>query len=213
MLHRSVPFYTEIQRMVGELAADFAQSNTNIYDLGCSTCNSFVSVDQYLPTDVEVQFVGIDASEEMLSKAREKLTSHRFNRRYQLQCADLNKGVTVIDASVVMMTLTLQFIRPLCRESLLRLIRAGLVDNGCLILVEKVLGEDSTFIRLFIKHYHDMTRRHGYSEMENAQKREVLDISIPYRLEENKQLLLDAGFRHVEVFFKWYNFCGLVALK
>lgn len=49
--------------------------------------------------------------------------------------------------------------------------------------------------------------------MENAQKREVLDISIPYRLEENKQLLLNAGFRHVEVFFKWYNFCGLVALK
>ena len=37
MLGRSVPFYDEIQRMTGELAADFAVPGTNLYDLGCST--------------------------------------------------------------------------------------------------------------------------------------------------------------------------------
>ena len=34
MLNRSVPFYQEIQRMIGELALDFAVDGTNIYDLG-----------------------------------------------------------------------------------------------------------------------------------------------------------------------------------
>src|SRR5262245_40065015 len=36
MLSRSVPFYTEIQRMIAEIASDFAVDSTNIYDLGCS---------------------------------------------------------------------------------------------------------------------------------------------------------------------------------
>jgi tRNA (cmo5U34)-methyltransferase len=26
-------------------------------------------------------------------------------------------------------------------------------------------------------------------------------------------LLRDAGFTHVEEFFRWYNFCGLIAVK
>jgi tRNA (cmo5U34)-methyltransferase len=38
-------------------------------------------------------------------------------------------------------------------------------------------------------------------------------VLIPYRLEENKQLLYKTGFKHVEVFFKWYNFCGIIALN
>jgi len=33
MLNRSVPFYGEIQRMTGELIADFAAPDTNIFDL------------------------------------------------------------------------------------------------------------------------------------------------------------------------------------
>lgn len=214
MLDRSVPCYAEIQRMVGELATDFALPGTRIYDLGCSTCNSFISIDQYLPRHLDVQFVGMDVSEEMLAKAQEELRRHQFSRRYRLQCADLDKGVTVVDASVVLMNLTLQFIRPLCRQSLIRLIRAGLIDSGCLIIVDKVLGDDSTFNRLFIKHYHAMKRRNGYNEIEIARKREPVEkISVPYRLEENKQLLLNAGFERVEMFFRWYNFCGLIAVK
>jgi tRNA (cmo5U34)-methyltransferase len=87
-------------------------------------------------------------------------------------------------------------------------------DQGCLILIEKVLGEDSLFNRLFIKYYYDMKRRHGYSELEISQKREALEnVLIPYKLLENRELLLRTGFKSVDVFFKWYNFCGIIAVK
>jgi tRNA (cmo5U34)-methyltransferase len=113
-----------------------------------------------------------------------------------------------------MMLLTLQFVRPLVRNRLVESIQRGMTDNGCLILVEKVLGENSTFNRLFIKHYYEMKMRNGYSELEIAQKREALEnVLVPYRLEENKAMLNEAGFRHVDVFFKWYNFCGIIAIK
>ena len=214
MVDRSVPFYQEIQRMVAELATDFAQPGTNLYDLGCATCTSFLRIDQVMPADAGVRFVGIDDSSEMLDKARAKLNAVKFKRPFHLEVADLNSGVDVSNASVVMMVLTLQFIRPLYRERLLKSLWNGLADNGCLIVVEKVLGENSTFNRLFIKHYYEMKKRNGYSELEISQKREALEnVLVPYRLEENKELLRGAGFRHVDVFFKWYNFCGLIALK
>jgi tRNA (cmo5U34)-methyltransferase len=38
-------------------------------------------------------------------------------------------------------------------------------------------------------------------------------VLIPYREDENRDLLLNAGFRSVEAFFRWYNFCGFVAVK
>ena len=214
MLDRSVPFYQEIQRMVAELAVDFAQSGTNVYDLGCSTCNPFLQIDRIMPRGTDVRFVGIDDSPEMLKKARAKLAAVKFARPFDLKTADLNIGVEIENASVVLMVLTLQFIRPLYRERLVKSIYEGLADNGCLILVEKVLGEHSTFNRLFIQHYYEMKRRNGYSELEISQKREALEnVLVPYRLEENKELLRAAGFRNVDVFFKWYNFCGIIALK
>ena len=214
MLDRSVPFYQEIQRMVAELAVDFAQPGTNLYDLGCSTCNPFLNINRIMPRDTDVRFIGVDDSPEMLKKARAKLSAAKFARQFHLQTADLNTGVEIDNASVVLMVLTLQFIRPLYRERLVKSIYDGLAENGCLILVEKVLGEHSTFNRLFIQHYYEMKRRNGYSELEISQKREALEnVLVPYRLEENKELLRAAGFRNVDVFFKWYNFCGMLALK
>jgi tRNA (cmo5U34)-methyltransferase len=96
----------------------------------------------------------------------------------------------------------------------MRQIHAGLRDNGCVLIVEKVLGDGSLFNRLFIERYYAYKRRRGYSELEIAQKREALEnVLVPYRLRENHELLLNAGFREVEVFFKWYNFAGFVAVK
>ena len=214
MLGRSVPMYDEIQRMVGELVGDFAADGTDIYDLGCSTCNTFLQIEKNIPEETKVRFVGVDSSPEMLEKAREKLAAAGFKRELVLHCADLNQGVPVSNASVALMLLTLQFVRPLHRDRLIRQVYRGLEDNGCLILVEKVLGENSTFNRLFIKHYYEMKKRNGYTELEIAQKREALEnVLIPYRLEENRELLRKEGFRQVDVFFKWYNFCGIIALK
>jgi tRNA (cmo5U34)-methyltransferase len=150
----------------------------------------------------------------MLKRCQQKLSEGGFRHDYELVCADLNRGASIQNASMVMMVLTLQFIRPLYRETLVKTICEGLNENGCLILVEKVLGEDSVFNRLFIEYYYAMKRTHGYSQLEISQKREALEnVLVPYKLLENREMLLRAGFRYCDVFFKWYNFCGLVVIK
>jgi tRNA (cmo5U34)-methyltransferase len=212
MVSRSVPFYGEMQRMAAEIAADFAVPGTNLYDLGCATATTLLALDRTI--DPGVRFVGVDNSADMLTKARAKLEEAGVARAYDLVEADLHKGQIVENASVALLLLTLQFVRPLYRDRLVADIVRGMNDRGCLILIEKLTSADTLFNRLFIKYYYDMKRRNGYSDIEIAQKREALEnVLIPYRLEENVEMLKGAGFKSVEVFFRWYNFCGIVAVK
>ena len=212
MLQRSVPFYAEVQRMIGEFASDFAVEGTRLYDLGCSTGTTFLALDSVVPAGV--QFVGVDSSQEMLDRARAKLTQSGMKRSFELQCADLNNGVHITNASVVIINLTLQFVRPLYRQKLIASIASGMRPDGCLILIEKVLSRYSTLNRLLLKYYYAFKQRNGYSQMEISQKREALEnVLIPYRVEENMELLLGHGFSQCDVFFKWHNFCGLIAVK
>jgi tRNA (cmo5U34)-methyltransferase len=212
MLVRSVPYYGEIQRMIGEIAVDYAVDGTQVYDLGCATCNALFELDPLLPN--HVKFVGVDFSDEILDKARQKIAERGIKRDHELICADLNDEIEVANASVVILNLTLQFIRPVRRQRVMSKIAAGMLPGSCLLVVEKVLSKDSRVNRSFIKYYYAFKERNGYSKMEIAQKREALEnILIPYRLEDNYELFLNSGFSFCDVFFKWYNFCGIIAIK
>jgi tRNA (cmo5U34)-methyltransferase len=212
MVERSVPFYNEIQRMIIELAAEHALPNTNVVDLGCSTGTTMIGIDPFIAENIN--FVGIDDSEEMLKKCDLKLKQAALTRTYELVNADLHEEIIIKNASVVILCLTLQFVRPIARQPLLKRIYDGLVPGGVLIISEKILAEDSIFNRNFIKYYYDYKRRNNYSEMEISQKREALEnILIPYKLSENFKMLKEAGFQHTETFFKWYNFSGFIAVK
>jgi tRNA (cmo5U34)-methyltransferase len=215
MLDRSIPMYRELQRMLQEIAGEFAESESAVYDLGCSTGITLESLREGISaTGKNVQLVGIDYSQPMLDRARERFAPLPENERPQLILGDLNRGCVIENASVVVLNLTLQFIRPLYRDTLIRRIADGMNDKGCLILVEKVLSEDSLLNRSFIKFYYDMKRRNGYSDTEIAQKREALEnVLIPYRIAENTELLKRNGFAEVDTFFKWYNFAGILAVK
>ena len=212
MVNRSVPYYDEMQRMVCELASDFALPDTCLYDIGCATGTTLgLLADRINPA---VHLVGIDNSEEMLNKARAKLVTCTTANRIRFVNADLNEAPVISDSSVVIMLLTLQFVRPLNREKLIRSVARDMHKNGCLILVEKVTGSCTMLNRLYIEYYYNYKRHMGYSELEISQKREALEnVLIPYHHNENRKLLLDSGFSHVEEFFRWYNFSGVIAVK
>jgi tRNA (cmo5U34)-methyltransferase len=212
MVSRSVPFYGEIQRMTAELSAEFAAPGSTLYDLGCSTGTTMHALESYV--DPSVRFVGYDNSPEMIARARQKLDAAPSPRVREVRLADVHEPFAIEDASVTIMLFTLQFVRPLHRERVIRTIADGTRPNGAIILAEKVIESDTLFNRLFIDNYYDMKRRHGYSDMEIAQKREALEnVLIPYRIEENRDLLLANGFTKFQEFFRWYNFAGMIAVK
>lgn len=213
MVSRSVPMYDETRSTALGLANHFVQENTNVYDLGCSTATLLIDFADLID-DPTVKLIGIDNAPAMIDQARAKLSNSEVRERIEFKIANLEDDVGLHNASVVFMNYTLQFIRPLEREGVLRRVFDGLNPNGCLILVEKVLGNDSLFNRLYIELYYAYKHRVGYSDKEIKQKREALEnILVPYRIDENIELLNRCGFASTDIFFKWYNFAGFVAVK
>ena len=212
MLERSVPMYRECLQSAVDWCARFVQPGTHVYDLGCSTGTLMKRLAGRLPTDSGVRLVGLDNSGPMLVKAREKLATSPLP--WKLLEADLHGDFSLTNASVVIMNYTLQFIPPERRLEVVRKIHNGLNDGGLLILIEKVKSENSRFEKTCVAFHHEFKRNQGYSRLEIARKREALEnVLTPWTVGENINLLMDAGFTSEELFFKWNNFAGFVALK
>jgi tRNA (cmo5U34)-methyltransferase len=215
MLIRSIPFYLEQQYMIKEIAKKFWIPGTDVYDLGCSTATTLVSLCHEIKGPG--RFVGYDNSVPMLEQAKRKIEENEFGNRIEARYGDLNGDLLELpleNSSVVTMSWTLQFIRPLRRHNLIKWIYNGLVEDGVLIVTEKVLTDNTHMNRFFIDFYYDFKRRNGYSESEIAKKREALEnILIPYRIDENTEMFRRGGFQIVETFFRWYNFAGFLCVK
>ena len=213
MVARSVPLYQETQTSALKLAQNFITPKTNVYDIGSSTGTLLLQFAE-LVDDKTVNFVGYDCAQPMVDKAIEKLDRVNISNKPQFLLGNIEEDVSLDNASVIFMTYTLQFIRPLKRQAVLQKIYDSLNPGGSLILIEKVLGNNSLFNRLYIDLYYDYKSSVGYTDKEIAQKRDALEnILIPYRMDENINMLKEAGFDAVDTFFKWYNWAGLIAVK
>lgn len=211
MLLRSIPFYGETQKMILELVANFYMRGTAIYDLGCSTGILIQRLVEHLPGIAKI--IGVDNSAPMVEKAQNRLAGLQTETQIELVCDDLRQ-LTIEPASVVIMNYTLQFIRPLTRPRVLKRLFEGLVPGGALILSEKVLEESNAVTQLFIDMYYRFKRNQGYTELEISRKRERLEnILVPYKVDEQLDLLKEAGFEDCGLFFKWHNFASFVAIK
>ena len=215
MLVRSVPFYLEQQQMISEIGKKFWIQDTNIYDLGCSTATTLINFCREI--DESAGLIGYDNSIPMLERAKLKVKEAGFEKRLELRFGDLNDEpwkLSLEDASVVTMCWTMQFVRPLRRDNLIRWIYSSLVENGALLVTDKILTNSTHMNRFFIDFYYDFKRRKNYSEEEILRKREALEnVLIPYRIDENLEMFRRNGFGIVETFFQWYNFVGFLCVK
>ena len=212
MLSRSVPFYSEIQKMVADLAGNYYMEGSKVYDLGCSTGNTIINLCKAIK-DKNAAFIGVDSSEAVIKRAVEKIEGRGLGNRVDLICTDI-LDLDLSDASVVIMNFTLQFIPPDRRPALLKKIYSGLSRGGVFLLSEKVLENNAETSELFIQKHYDFKREMGYSELEISKKREALEeVLIPFTMEEEFDLLKEAGFKNCSVFFKWFNFASFLAVK
>jgi len=214
MAIRSIPFYKEVQRMTAELILEFYQENRVIYDLGSSLGEVAQSLSIFF-NKKPFRYIGIDNSEEMVKKAQ-SIQEHfvkKKNHSISFKASDIVKE-KYENTGVFILNYTLQFIHSTKRVNFLKKLYNSLLPGGILILSEKVIEKNQSNSELFHKLYYSFKKRNGYSDLEISQKREALDnVLVPSTLEKNQRLLLEAGFNSADVFFKWYNFSSLIAIK
>jgi tRNA (cmo5U34)-methyltransferase len=211
MISRSVPLYEEITRLSARFAAEAAQDNTNIYDLGCSTCNTLLATREKMDPSLNVNLIGCDPSEAMLIKAKDKLSedSGIELRLENAQEADLN------NASAIIMNFTLQFVPPAERPSILKKICDSLLPGGIFVFSEKIqTALPPKFDALALQLYDEFKILNGYADSEIANKRKALEnVLIPLSHEDHKKALAKAGFAGSAIISNWLNFSCLIAWK
>ena len=213
MVSRSVPFYDEIHRIILDLV-DRKYDGGAVYDLGCSTATTISILDKHFTKRgiKSPDYIGIDNSEPMLKKASEKLKKNKVTSA-ELICDDI-ANINFRKSGLIVMNYTLQFIKPAQRPELLKKIYKSLDKGGMFILSEKIKCSGHTVNDLLIELYYDFKRRNGYSELEISQKREALEnVLIPITPEKQVELLKKAGFKKVEMIFRWYNFACYLGVK
>jgi len=209
MLKRSVPFYEESQKITKFFALKSIKKDSIVYDLGSSTASLLISISKEL--DLEARLIGLDNSEAMLEQARKK--AQAFGANIELENANILE-YDYEDADVFISNYTLQFIRPLVREELVKKIYNSLNSDGIFIFSEKVISHHSKLNKDLIECYYGYKKEQGYSEYEIVQKREALEnVLVPYSEDENIKMAKNCGFKHCEVVFRWANFATFIAIK
>jgi tRNA (cmo5U34)-methyltransferase len=209
MLDRSIPFYKEVISLICELIEKHVKQNSLIVDLGCSTANTLLHINE--KTEKKLKLIGYDNSEAMLSFAQRKIDA--YGAEIELKKANiLNFNLKTCD--VVIANYMLQFIRPMQRLELINKIYNSLDKNGIFIFSEKVIFEDKKLDKQMIDIYYDFKKSQGYSEFEISQKREALEnVLVPYTQQENIEMIQNAKFKSIEIIFKWGNFVTFLAKK
>lgn len=212
MLDRSIPYYQTVIEGIAQLLAARLSDGAMICDLGCSTGTTVLELAR-LTAPRDFHFIGLDNAPAMLDKARRKVATLGKTDQVSFRESDIITG-PMPPASVFLCNYTLQFLRPIARPAFVERLYAALPPNGLLILSEKTISHSGRLNRNFIDIYHAFKRCKGYSELEISAKREALEnVLVPFSADENITMLGRAGFAEVEIFFKWFNFLSLVALK
>jgi len=210
MLDRSVPFYRENMDLIVKVVDKFIENGDTLLDLGCSTASLLLQIERDIKNR-DLNLIGIDNSKPMLKQAQKKLQA--LNSDISLYFGDM-LNYKLPTTKVVILNYTLQFIRPIEREKVLKKIFNSISSDGILILTEKIISENSLFNKKLIDIYYDYKRAKGYSDYEISQKREALEnVLVPYTEPENIRLLKGVGFKEVETIFKWGNFTTLIGFK
>ncbi|MEE4216907.1 MAG: carboxy-S-adenosyl-L-methionine synthase CmoA [Xanthomonadales bacterium] len=214
MINRSIPGYGTIVPMIGMLARRYARPDTRLYDLGCSLGAVTLAMRNAV-TVKGARIVAVDNSAEMVAGLRNTLQEHPDPALppVELRQEDI-RDTPVIQASVVVLNFTLQFVDPAHRNTLLERIANGLETGGILVLSEKICFQDSAEQALQTEWHHDFKRAQGYSDLEIARKRDALEnVMVPESLEQHRKRLSSAGFRSVHPWFQGFNFMSLVAFR
>lgn len=208
MINRSVPGYAQTLQMVELLAHQYAQDNSNLYDLGCSLGASTMALHRG-SANKACSIIGIDNSPAMVSRCKSILNDESI----QIYCQDILQS-DIDNASVVVLNFVLQFIAQERRLELLKNIYHGLKPGGVLILSEKIAFPDTSENARQIALHESFKRAQGYSELEVSRKRSALEnVLIPETLDAHHKRLQEAGFSASHTWFQCFNFASMIAIK
>ena len=212
MLKRSIPGYAASILTIGSLAQRYVRPHTRCLDLGCSLGAATLAMRHNIAAP-GCHIQAVDNSAAMISRCRKIIDDDDASVPVDVIAADVRE-VDIQNASMVVMNYTLHFLPVSDRDAMIRKICQGMNDGGVFVLSEKIEDNDPKIEDLLVDLHHEQKKRNAYSESEIDRKRAAIEsVLIPERLDTHRERLWRAGFRHVGVWLRHFNFVSLVAFR
>ena len=208
MVNRSVPGYEFLINNIGVLSKKFYQPNTNVYDLGSSLCACSKSILNKVE-NFNGNIYAVDSSESMINICKKNIKSNNIKYVNSDIC-----DVDIINSSIVILNLTLQFVDVKKRTNLLKKIFSQINKNGIIIVTEKISLEKVSDDKFF-KNFHDFFKENnGYTKEEIDRKKLALSetMIIESEVAHEKRFNL-IGCNNFYKWFQCYNFVSWVLIK
>jgi tRNA (cmo5U34)-methyltransferase len=210
-VRKSVPFYDEIQHLIVEMSEFFVRDNSSVFDIGASTGETLYHLADKHRQKKNVRLFGIEQSFRMVEEAGSKL---KDIPNIRLLHHNVQEYARFDHADLILALYTLQFLNLEDRYELLAKIFRDLRIGGAFVIVEKVHAESAQAEDLWNELHWDFKQRSGLSDdMILAKSRSLRGVLLPMTVLENIRMLEWAGFRRTDVFFKWLNWVGIIAIK
>lgn len=214
MLIRSIPQYDIMRMAVYNLGCNILNKNKykNILEIGCS--NGLALEPFVHKYGALCRYKGIDISEPMLILARERFKGYIKTNIVHIENMNITRCFPNDLYTLIMSVLTIQFTPIEYRQRIIQNIYDNLSNSGGFIMVEKVLGNCSDINEMLVNEYLKMKESNGYTKEQIVRKQSALEgVLVPVTSNWNIDLLKQAGFRKVDVFWRWMNFEGYICLK
>jgi len=192
-INLSIPSYDTLMNIFSGVLLEYAQPETNVVDIGCSTGKFLSQLNQI----AECNYFGIDKND------MNKHSNFKFVQ------GDLETELQEIkNISVIVSMFTLQFLGSKKRNRVLKIIKQK-IDEGAIFLVAEKVYLNDPIIQTLIHRMHVQEKRSNFSDKDILDKDTQLSVSMFCKDEGN---LIDE-FKSLGTVCKiWqsYNFMGFV---
>jgi len=197
----SIPNYEHLIKLIKNISTYFIKDNTYVYDLGCSTGNFLKHLSSL---HNNVKFVGIDNSENLIPK-------ENIKDKLSFECKNLI-GYDFQKLSFATSIFTLQFLSIEDRKNLLKKIYDAMIQEGALIVAEKIYMDEGFYQDIFTFSYYDFKSESFSREDILSKQTDLRSIMKPLSKRENEEIFLEIGFKYVD-FFRSLNFVAWILNK
>jgi tRNA (cmo5U34)-methyltransferase len=212
MLERSIPGYGTTINSIRYLASKYSKKGTNCYDLGCSLGASSIALGEGAIAN-DCRIIAVDKSSSMTKRFSEIIKQKELDLKIQILNEDI-LDTEIINASIVIMNFTLQFIGKQDRQLILDRIYNGLNDGGLLLLSEKIIQSDKKINDLLIELHENFKLENLYSREEIENKKEsIKNVLIEDEINTHQSRLSKSGFARFGIWFQHFNFVSYIAIK
>lgn len=214
VIKRRVPLYNEMQTLMASLLPFSKKEYIRVLDLGCGTGGTSVTLLKEFPL---ARVTGVDRSKEMLATAAAKVKHSTW--RIDFLCQDIKAGFHDIPKSeggfdAIISAFSLHYLNEDEKKAVFSKCFSALKPGGMMIYSEAVSSSSEKVYHGYMEKWKEFQRSNGFTEEEigSHMLKFVRDVK-PLTVDKQFNILIEAGFKDVECYFKYLNWAVLGGCK